>query len=231
MQRSFMKIPALFVVLAALMPAGQAQITFGYTDTFEDGTTANFVHNAGNLTDPANTTGGPAGVADRYLRLVADGVGDGGKLTLQNRVQWAGNYNIAGVSRIQMDLRAFVSPNVDPLSIRIGFKVTLGPAGAGYVSTTPFTLPVDGAWHQASFDLTSMTPVNNPSGSLASVLGNVVEFRLLHSVAPNTLQGVNLIAEIGIDNISAVPEPGSAVGAAVLLAGFALHRRWNRRRQ
>lgn len=186
-------------------------ITFGELDDFQGGTTENWA-NGGPATDPLNVaTGGPAGVGDRFMQLASDGVSGGGRMTVFNRNQWLGNYNTAGVTQIELDLKNL---GATPLSIRVAFKTTTAGSSSGYVSTNAFSISNDGSWYHAVFSLSDLTAVGSPA-ALATFFNNPAEMRILHSALPSTVNGDNIVATLGVDNIVAVPEPGS-----VLLSGF-----------
>ena len=144
------------------------------------------------------------------------------KLTIFNREQWIGDYLAAGVIAIEMDL---ANLGADPLLMRFAMKNDLGPGAAGFTATDPFLLPADGAWHHAVFPLTesAMTRLNSLDLTLADLLANVVEARILHSMDPS-LTGDNIRATLGVDNIQAVyvPEPTAGllltIGAIFLLS-------------
>ena len=198
-------------------------VTSGQIDTFQDGTTQGWVDPALNTSNIANN--GPAGAGDHYLQIASGTYGGGVRLTTFNRAQWLGNYISAGVTGISMDLRNF-GPNALPIriAIREGTGNSLTP---GYASTVAFNLPADGQWHSAFFSLSAgtLTPVHSPQ-ALATDLANVADLRLLSSVSPNTV-GDAINAEIGVDNIVAVPEPGccALLGAGLLCLVVSRNRR------
>jgi hypothetical protein len=142
-----------------------------------------------------------------------------------NDLQWVGNYIAAGVSGISMDLRNFGS---SAIPIRIAIREgSNGSSTPGYSSTTAFSLPADGLWHSAFFSLDagSLTPINSPQ-SLSTDLRNVADFRILSSAHPATIGDI-ISAKIGVDNILAVPEPGTIVllGPGVFGIGMLMRRR------
>src|SRR5262245_56936248 len=112
--------PALgCLALAAglLLPApGPAQVIVGQIDTFEKGTTLGW--SQGTTNNLSIVTGGPGGASDHFLRMISDGAGTGGRLSMFNTAQWLGNYIAARVTAIAMDLRNF---GTTPLTIRIAF--------------------------------------------------------------------------------------------------------------
>jgi hypothetical protein len=85
-----------FLLVAMLIyPRLASPVTLGQIDTFEDGTTQNWLVGllgAPHPAPPVNVpTGGPAGVDDNYLLLSAiGGVGAGNRLTAINVSQWGG---------------------------------------------------------------------------------------------------------------------------------------------
>jgi hypothetical protein len=187
-------------------------------DNFEDGSVQAWISGAANPSPPTNiATGGPAGAGDNYLLITSNGLsGPGSRLVGINASQWAGNYLTAGVNGISMDLRNFGSTD---LSMRLALY---GPGGLVSVTNNVVTLSSGGPWTRATFSL-------NPAlltGDALSVLAGVLDIRLFHgttAIFPGQVIGANL----GVDNISAVPEP---TPAALLLAGLVTVA-WLRRRQ
>jgi hypothetical protein len=206
-------------VLAGIVSALSAGVagaspTRGQTDTFQDGTTDNWI--TGRSSSPRNVnTGGPAGAGDAFIEMLSTGIGGpGSKAIIFNRTQWAGNYNSAGITEIDMDLKNLGNT---PLRMRLAFDQSSG--GPGYVTTNAFALPTDGAWHHATFRInsTDLTPLEGPP-ALNTLLSNVGEVRILSATSPS-LDGDNIAATIGVDNVKAVPEP---VSGLVALAGALL---------
>jgi len=134
----FLSVALLFGGILALSNA-RAGVTSGQIDTFQDGTTDNWVNGG---TQPVNVSnGGPAGVGDNFLDLTADGSGENGKLTVFNTSQWLGDYVDQGIDEIDMDLENLGSVT---LNIRIAFKsTTSGGTVPGYLSAA-VSLPADG---------------------------------------------------------------------------------------
>jgi hypothetical protein len=134
------------ILVAALSTVGvrsAAAIPIG-PDTFEDGTTNNWLVNLLGMDPtapvPVNVpTGGPAGVDDAYMLLTSTGgVGEGSRLAVLNVAQWSGNYIAAGLSAVTMDLLNVGSTD---LSLRVLFQA-VGPMGPTDVaaSTNPVLL-------------------------------------------------------------------------------------------
>jgi hypothetical protein len=229
---------ALLLGLFAASPAWADPIV-GQIDTFENGNTAGWM--IGNplarnppvtdpFTPPAIAAGGPGGAGDHFMLLTADDVRAGGRLTVFNRAQWAGNFLAAGVNQVEMDLKNFGNT---PLSIRVALKNGIGIGNPGYSSTTAFMLPADGEWHHAVFalDAADLTPLGNPP-PLSALLANVAEFRILDSPTPS-LNGVNITGQLGVDNILAdvIPEPSGLALLAAGLGGLAAVRGLRRNRR
>lgn len=203
---------ALFSCLAgALVCAEPARaVISGQLDTFEDGTSDSWMNGFGDL---ATGTGGPAGAADHFLRIDADGNGAGGKLVGYNSNQWTGNFVLAGVNSIEMDLKAIsITAGASVLTVRIAFRSATGAlisAGAsGYVSSAGAVIAVDGQWHHVVFRFSSLIPINSsggvPPAPLNTFLRGPAEFRIIHAASPS-LVGDAIIASMGIDNIHAIP--------------------------
>jgi hypothetical protein len=211
---------ALMAVTSAVAPTMAQGITIGQVDNFEDGTTQGWVEGSSAVNIATN---GPAGGNDHYLPLSSGGFGGTVRLLALNDSQWLGNYAVSGVTGIEMDLKNF-GPSTLPIRIAIR-ESTGGSNTPGYASTTAFNLVADGAWHHSVFSLTanSLTAINSPQ-PLATDLANVADFRLLSSAAPSTI-GDAISAQIGVDNITAVPEPATMVTA---IAGIGILIGWSR---
>jgi hypothetical protein len=194
-------------------------ITAGMADTFQSGTTEGWASGGANPTPPvAVIGGGPGGAADDYLQLAASGTaGAGGKLVAFAGAQWTGNYTAAGVDGIGMDL---LNAGGSELSLRL----YLDSSGSGSMSSVPITLPAGAGWTHAVF---SLDPAGL-TGPASSVLGSVTQLRLFHATAA-AYPGAPIAAVLGLDNITAVPEPVTAWLAAAGLAVLGVHRRMARR--
>src|SRR5688500_8739332 len=96
------------ISLLAVSSVAEAVIV-GQVDTFEDGTTMNWVVGGAlglPVTPPTNSpSGGPLGADDAFLLLNSTGGdGPGSRLTVLNGSQWSGDYLAAGVTGIRMDV-------------------------------------------------------------------------------------------------------------------------------
>jgi hypothetical protein len=165
-------------------------------------------------------SGGPTGGSNPnpnpYLQVSSGFVDDTSyapKLVTLNRgTSWIGDYVTPGITSIDMDLKNFSpgDPNTITLPIRIAFLSQIGDA-PGYISP-PFSLLNDGAWHHASFSLssTNLLPYLNPP-PLSQVLSNaggtgLAEIRIL-AASSLTATGDLGSYRLGIDNITAVLTP------------------------
>jgi len=216
---------ALVALLVFARPAGA--IVVGQIDDFQDGTTLNWSNGGIIGTTPVTNipTGGPAGAGDRYIQVTSDGSGSGGKLTVFNRDQWLGDYPAAGVASIQVDL---LNQSAVPLSIRMAFKNGPGNVDAAGYLTQAMLLPVGSGWQHFTISLNpaNLIPVGGPDPWATFFIGEV---RFIHAPGTNSLSGVPVIGQLGIDNIHAVPEPATTAlfGGGVFL--FALCFCRNRR--
>src|SRR6266446_3491591 len=79
----------------------------------------------------------------------------------------------------------------------------------GYLSQA-FLLPPDSAWHHALFSITpgSMIPIGSPE-PFSTFFTNPTELRIINEVGATNLNGDPIAAQLGVDNIRAVPEPAT----------------------
>ena len=187
-------------------------VSLGSVDTFEDGSTQGWFSGAGHPSPPVNApSGGPGGVDDAFLlSLSLGGSGAGSRLVNIAGAQWRGDYRVAGVTGIAMDLNNLGDTD---LSLRLRLQAP-NPIAGGLpliaISANPIALPAHSGWTRVTF---ATTP-DAFAGPALTVLSAVDELRLFHAVA-TAFPGDASVARLGIDNIAAVPEPG----AAWLLAG------------
>lgn len=236
-----MKSRALFLAVLALLATGSLTrgVSVGLTDTFEDGTTQNWVINLLGLGSPPAAalpvnvaSGGPAGVNDNYLRLTAvGGGGAGSRLSAINFMsQWAGDYIAAGIDTIRMDV---VNLGTTDLSLRLLFSDPVaGPPSNVALSQVPLVVPAGSGWVPLVFPV-NVAALTALSGDVETALRNTTELRLFHGTDPN-FPGPALVAQVGVDNIQAggraagtVPDAGgtlSLLAAGMLMTGLA--RRW-----
>jgi hypothetical protein len=214
-------------------------ITLGQIDDFQDGTTQGWNSGGANPNPPANAANaGPLGAGDHALSITGNGgFGPGSNLVAMNpqagfgSSQWTGNYTAAGVGLLFTTLR---NPSQVPLSIRIGLVGGTSTSEGRFVTTDAVVVPANSGWFTVDFPIgpadltfsTSFTP-GNPITDPAVALTQVIELRIVHSVAIN-YRGEPIDAELLVDNIVAVPEPGLvlqlACGIGVLGVARAIRR-------
>jgi hypothetical protein len=203
-----------------------AAITLGHVDDFQDGTVQLWSGNA----NPTNiASGGPAGVSDRYLRLSPAFLP--GPLGAYNNVQWSGNYLAAGVGQMGFALDNF---GPDPVNLRVMLFTPGCSFGSGtctvWATTNALTLAPGSGWVSATFSLAQadLTRVTG-SDSYAASLANVDRLLIRHDAGPASPNGSAspVTATLGIDNVTALPEPALALGlaAGAALVGALLGRR------
>jgi hypothetical protein len=183
-------------------PAAPGAVTFGQLDSFNTGSTLGWSEGDPTTNPPEVVS---TGDGNGYLSDFASGeFGPGGRQVVFNQQQWTGNYNAAGVTRIDVSLANF---GPSPLSMRLAFR---SPTDTRYASTNAVELPADGTWRRVSFDLTpdALTRVGGLQG-LSDVLSNVATLRLLSAQAPGW-NGDILAGTMGIDDIRALRLPGDA---------------------
>ena len=223
------------VTLLTLAVAPTYGVTIGQIDDFEDGTTMGWDigPDGPDVVRPINIpSGGPAGVGDAYLSLTAlGGNGPGSKLSVINTAQWTGDYIGSGVGQISMALNNLGSTD---LFIRLLLVGPFGPMGPESIAFTDAVhVPTGSGWQNASFDI-SPAALTAGFGTASGALSAVTELRLFHNPDPFfTGPGGNAIpsvqANLGVDNIQAVPEPSSILllisGMGALLCGRASRAR------
>jgi hypothetical protein len=213
-------VAALLALLAG--PAGAA-VSFGQVDTFEAGGLLAWEAGGGaNPNGPVNEiSGGPGGADDNFLRLTASGQsGPGGKLVVFNSAQWTGDYLDAGVAAISMQVNNLGATD-------LVLRLILEGGSSSLTSISPVNLPSGSGWNTVSF---SLAAANLSGGDYLSVLGNVTTLNLVHSpdIIAARSGAPNVAAQLGVDNISAVPEPGKLVLSALgltMVAGAVIRKR------
>ena len=219
--------PTLLLLFALSAFAGISAVHAvvpGQIDTFQDGTTDNW--KTGQIQPVNIANGGPGGAGDRFLELSSDGSGANGRLTVFNRNQWTGDYIAAGVNEITVDLNNFSDVT---LNIRLAFKDSTTANGSGYVTSTAFTLTPSSGWQHAVFSITptTMTAAGSPA-PFSTFFSGPAEFRIINASTNTDLNGNAVVAQLGVDNIIAVPEPSSVVlvlGCSVGTMGLGVFRR------
>lgn len=153
------------------------------------------------------TTGGPAGVGDKFLKYNANPAVTRDKLVGFNQSQWAGNYIAAGITSISMSLKNL---GTTPLAMRLSLGTANAPLSGGewFTSTVPINLPPLSGWMDVSFpigvaDLTDFTGM----GVYPTAMSSVVTLRLLHQSddpSPIGSSTPELPLVLGVDNVFAI---------------------------
>ena len=203
---NFMKVVKgiciIVFVVVALGYNAEAQITFGQIDDFENGTVMGWEEGASSPNPPQNITdGGPNGTGDNYLENVSDGSGSGGKMVFENETQWTGDFTTAGVTYINMDM---INLGATVLQMRISIDGT----GGQFSLTNSVPLTVGSGWQQVSFPISASDFTAVGGTDLNATLSNVSNIRILSNSSPSW-NGQNIIATLGLDNITAADGPVS----------------------
>ncbi|MBC7784643.1 MAG: hypothetical protein H7144_12465 [Burkholderiales bacterium] len=208
-----------------MISASAYAVVLGQTDTFEDATVQGWVVAVGGATSPAPpaniATGGPAGANDNFLQLTSlGGGGAGSRLIAFNLTQWSGNFTTAGITGIKMHLN---NSGAEELSLRLGVATGVAPSSTNLaISSSAIIVPAGSGWVTAEF-LFGGANLTATAGTVAAALAGATEIRLFHSTSAN-FPGSPIAATLGVDNVTAVPEPtalGVIVGALLVS-----HRRW-----
>src|SRR5947209_6747748 len=144
---------SLSISLAALSPGVAWCVALNQVDTFSSGSLNSWTdgHAGSNVLNIG--TGGPNGAGDSFLQVSSGTFGGATRMITFNRTQWAGNYITAGVGSISMELKNF---GTTAIPIRITLRDSTGvQTDPGYSSLNAFSLPADGQWHLAKFNLTA----------------------------------------------------------------------------
>lgn len=202
-------------VVSLFATVGFSQIHLGLSNSFQDGEMAGW----GGPSAFNNPDGGPNGAGDRFLDVVSDGSGSGGRLATHNTTDWLGNYQAAGVTGVSMMLRNFNS-------VALEMRIVLFDAvsHARWTSSTPVNLAPNSGWTLATFSFAEndLTRVQGTS-SYQDVITNVERFMIRHDAGSPSAGGSAITGEMGIDNIQAVPEPATI--AALTIGTLAIVRR------
>ena len=233
-----MTFPLREAVLSAaatmvLTATAAASPIIGQIDTFEDGGVAGWSVGGVHPAPPANVAdGGPGGAGDNYLQLTSlGGQGPGSRLSAFNMAQWAGDYLAAGVTGITMDVRNDGPEEVVLRLLLAGPFGQFGPENA-VVTEDSATLAPGSGWVRVRFSLLA-ADLMVLLGSADAALSQAQELRLFHNPTPlftgPPSSSPTVTAQIGVDNIQAVPEP-LTIGLLGLGVIGGLVRRGARRR-
>ena len=195
-------------------------IVVGQVDDFQTAATQDWLGGSLNVY-PADS--GPAGAGDTSYLVIADGGGPDGRMVARNNAaRWQGDYPGAGATAISADVNNLTSV---PLTIRLA----LNGAGGTFGGTTGVVLAPGSGWQNISLPIgaADLVPVGGgvccSAGTVVNAtLAAVSELRILHHIGPSWL-GIELIGDLGIDNVTVVPEPASL--ALFAASGMLLTRR------
>ncbi len=221
-------VRTLCAILAAMLlaPRSAKAVVIGQIDTFQDGTTMGWFVPGASPSPPGNVpNGGPGGVGDAYLSLVALGGGaPGGRLSVLNSSQWAGDYLSSGVMFIRMDVNNF---GPEDLFLRLLVEDFDGPGPPVNLalSAQAVHVPSGSGWMTAYFPITAADLVVDTYGTASGALASVDTLRIFHNPDP-TFPGPGagippVTASLGVDNISTrIPEPSTLLLMGIGLAGL-----------
>jgi hypothetical protein len=214
------------IVAGTLFASNALAVSIGHVDIFEDGTTMGWIIGNSLPFTPLNmASGGPAGAGDSYLQLTATGLSDqpGSKLSVMNSsMNWSGSY--IGIPSIRMDVNNF---GPEDLHLRLLFEDFDGPGPPVNMalSTVAVIVPAGSGWISVVFPTTPGDLTQTPLGTVTGALMQTDVLRIFHNPQPQFLGPPSSIPDVtavlGIDNIAAVPEPGSLAllgGGIVVLA-------------
>jgi len=168
--------------------------------------------------------GGPLGAGDDFLRVNSTGGGGpDSRLITFNQAQWSGDYLTAGITGIQLDVN---NTGGTDLLLRVVFGDSTKPnaGGSWYASTAGVPVLVASGWLNVFLPIESadLTLVEG-ADSYADVMSSVTTMRILSSAVP-AARGDRLDATLGIDNVTATPEP-TTLGLIVVGAAAIVRRR------
>jgi hypothetical protein len=211
----------LLIVAAGSLPA----VSIYQVDTFQDGTTLGWFVPGASPNPPVNVaTGGPAGAGDAYLRLAATGGATaGGRLAVLNESQWAGNYLAAGIAAIRMNANNFGPEDLYLRLLFEDFGPLPGPPVNLALSANAVVVPANSGWMTVQFPIAPGDLMPETFGTVVGALTDTNTLRIFHNpmpAFPGPGVGIpSVSAVLGVDNIAAIPEPGTW---ALLAGGFLL---------
>jgi len=209
----------LICVLSFLSSSIARAVQVATIDDFQDGT---FMGWSGAATSNIST-GGPAGANDHYLLLSSGSFGTVPNLATSNTdARWTGSYTASGVTGVGVDLKILGGSSLTMRAVLFG-----GSSGATQItSINSIPLAADGLWHHLTFDLQpgSLSAVAG-TDSVANVLASVNRIMFRHQSGAASAGGTSVSAQVGMDNVAAVPEPAMAASLALASLLLAPRRR------
>ena len=230
--RSTVLFAAIVATAAMVSPAGA--VSLGEIDTFSGSIEQWFAGGGPGGAIPDNSprlesSGGPGGARDFHLRIKSVGSsGRGSKLVAMNASQWAGDYLAAGITAIEMDVNNFGPEDV---LLRLLFEDLFEDLTTPLhmaTTTTGVMVPANSGWRHVRIGI-SPGELTAITGTITAALSSTTVLRLLHN-STATFPPDAISTELGVDNITAVPEPAAVTS---MLAGLAFIGvlAWLRRRR
>lgn len=171
-----------------------------------------------------------------FLRITPNGIGGRGSrmITFNPTADWTGDYIGAGVTGIRMDVANRAGS--DPLDLRIVIGNNGNPQQSGgtwWISDSAITIAAGTDWTTYYMPLgeNDLNRVGNLLGELgtdsyADTFSDVKNIRILSSTVGQSPIGDLFVGDVGIDNITLVPEPRQiALGFGLLAMIVAMRRR------
>ncbi len=194
MNRAF----AATFAMTALAVSAHAQIVYGQTDDFQDGTLMNW---QGGDTMTNISTGGPTGAGDRFLQITSTGgIGAGGRLATYNPVHWSGNYTAQGVTAVSAWFRNLGSTEIHLRVVVHDIDFT----STRWTSNVAQVLPVGSGWTHVTFSLeeADLTRVLG-SATYADTMAGVDRIMFRHQQGAPSDFPQPIAATMGIDMVHA----------------------------
>lgn len=211
------------IVLGTASAGASGSVVNGQVDAF-DADVMGWTSSFGSPTSSWIAGGGPGGAGDAYMQIASTGAtgGPGSRLGAWNDNRWSGDFSGQGVSSIRMDIAGFEG---DATELRLMF---ISNSGSTFTSTLTQAVTSDGAWRTYTFDI-SESAMSLVSGSVgyAESFSDIWRMWIRHQPGdPAASGGAPAYAgRIGVDNIRAVPAPGSVLVLGGCVLGMGLRRR------
>ena len=215
----FVFVGMTIATFALLVPSfANADVMLGQMDTFQDGTTNNWMNSAGTY---SLQDGGAGGSGDFYLQVVGyGGSGSGSRVAVHNSAQWTGNYTAAGVTGVELDMANFGGTDLT-------MRFLLFSSAGLFTSLVPADVPADGVWRTYMLGLLpgDLNQVGG-GGTVQDALMDVQQLLIRHDTdgTQGIPGGTPVVGTLGIDNIRAIPEPASMLLLGMSGLGFMRRR-------
>jgi hypothetical protein len=199
MQRAIFSALAVCALLVFQATVATAAVTPGQVDAFSSGLQSWQAGGVVNPNGPRTLAGGPDGENDMFLDLRGNGnFGSGGKLVVFNKNQWAGNYIDAAIDTIEMQVK-----NLGPTDLVLRLIFEAENLGQSLTTMAPVNVPSGSDWTTVTFPIGAD---NLTGGVFNTVMAAVTGLDIVHSpnVIPARSSAPSILAELGVDNITAV---------------------------